>query len=223
MTKLKQTALTIAAFFIVSPVLANEVAVPEGCMAIATVYKTSCHATTMFDCGASKEAHTFRSDVPLVVHVYTPDWEMTGFRFAEIEGASMESIPDTGANTNLAQLLTTGKSEEAGQFLMNTGVVKDRKYFLSGQIELKDETVEFGEEKYQQALMHRIFEPKPGAGGMDFEIDVYYSPEKDLLIEGTWSRSIFGSPKETFDQTPYRVLWPGEEGFLATRSEQGCE
>lgn len=202
---------------------AETVAVPEGCTAVATVLKSLCQATTIFECGASREAHTFRDGEPTVVHVYTPDWKMTEFRFAGFSGASMTAVPGTVANTRLEELLDTGTSEEAGDFVMNTRMIKDRPYTMSGRIEMAEDEPELGGAVFKKARMFRLFELKPGAGGMEFEIDLYISGDPDVFIEGSWTRSVSGSEKEMFDQTPYDVVWPGEENFMAVRSEQGCE
>lgn len=204
-------------------VWAETVPVPEGCTPIATALKTSCHATTLLDCGATREAHTFRDGEPIVVHVYTPEWEMTEFRFAAFSGARMTAVPGTGANTELDVLLDSGRSEESGSFLMNTPMIEDRPFTMRGHIDLTDETPELGGIPFRKARMYRSFEREPGDGNMSFELDIYVAPESDLFIEGSWTRSVRGGTQEAFDQTPYHVAMPGETGFLAVRSEQGCE
>ncbi len=205
------------------PARAGTAAIPENCSAIATALKTSCHATTIFDCGASREAHTYRADEHMVVHVYSPAWELTEFRYAGFEGLRMTAIPGTGVNTRLDQLLQAGSAEETGQFVLNTGMIKDRGYTLSGHIEMTGENPDLGGTVFRKARMHRTFEVKPGAGGMYFRIDLYVSTDPDLFVEGNWARSVFGSEMEEFDQTPYAIAWPGDDGFLATRSERGCD
>lgn len=200
-----------------------EVAIPEGCTPIATVLKTECHATTLMECGARREAHGYKDGELLVVHEYSPAWELIEFRYAGFSGASMTAVPGTVANMQIETLLETGRSEESGEFLMNTGMIKDRSYTLSGHIELTGETVELGNTQFQKALITRLFETKPGAGGMVFTIDMYVSPERDVLVEADWTRSVFDSETELFNQTPYHLAWPGEDGFLADKPEQGCE
>ncbi|TMM52682.1 hypothetical protein [Sulfitobacter sabulilitoris] len=201
----------------------DQMVLPAGCTAIATVQKSQCHATTVLDCGDRKEAHTFQDGGYRVIHVYKPDWEMTEFRFAEMGGARMTAVPDTGSNIRLSELLETGSSEEDGVFLLNTGVIRDRKYTLEGRVELTGEDVDIGGATFKKGRIYRTFALKPGAGGLEFEVDLYVSPERDLMFEASWQRSIFGNNLETFDQAPVSIAWPGDAGFMATRPEVGCE
>ncbi|MDU9006077.1 hypothetical protein [Sedimentitalea todarodis] len=199
-----------------------QVAVPADCKAIATVLKTSCYATTLFDCGESREAHTYHEGKLQVVHAFTPAWELTEFRQPGFSGMKMSAVPGTVANTNIAALLEAGWSQETGQFTLSTRMIENRPYVLTGRIELTEETVALGGIEFRKARMFRVFETDIGTGGMEFEIDIYLSPERDILFEADWSRSVFGSNQEHFAQTPFHLAWPGQPGFLSTKSGGKC-
>lgn len=199
-----------------------QVAVPANCRAIATVLKTSCYATTLIDCGISREAHTYHKGKPQVVHAYTSKWETTEFRQPGFSGMKMTAVPGTVANTNITALLEAGWSQEAGKFTLSTRMIKNRPYVLTGRIELTDETVTLGGVEFRKARMYRVFETEIGTGGMEFEIDIYLSPERNIMFEADWTRSVFGSDQEHFVQTPIHLAWPGEPGFLSTSSGEAC-
>ena len=201
----------------------NRVETPDGCTPVATVMKTVCQATTVFRCANSIESHTYQNGEHAVIHEYQPNWDMVGFRFAGFAGASMTAIAGSRDDTNLNELIKTGQTEENGKFVMNTRMIKDRPYVLSGQVSLSEDVAEFGGAAFRTGSIKRLFEREPGAGGMAFEVDIYVSEDPDLFIEGSWTRSVFGSETEMFDQTPYAIAWPGEDGFLATMPDQGCE
>lgn len=197
--------------------------VPEGCIAMATVHKTMCHVTTVMDCGARKVAVTFADGAPLVIHDYTPEWELIEFRYANEQVAQMTAVPGTGTNMDLTTAIETGTVEENGEFLFSTNVIKERKYVLDGHIDFTGETVDLSGVPFHKGRIFRVFELKPGNGGLDFEIDVYVAKDRDLVFEASWQRSVFGNNVETFDQTPMEIHFQGDAGFLATKPEAGCE
>ncbi|WP_371224894.1 hypothetical protein [Roseovarius sp. 2305UL8-3] len=202
---------------------ANEIPVPEGCTPVVTVMKNSCFATTLFDCGASKEAHSYTDGKLQIIHDYNADWELKEFRLISMNDARMTAVPGTGANMKIKELLEIGSVEENGDFLFNTGVIEDRKYNLDGRVELSDNIVTLSDVPFRKGRIYRTFELEPGAGGLDFEMDLYVSSDPDLVIEASWQRSIKGNNVEAFDLTPQSLIWPGEAGFLTDRSEFGCE
>ncbi len=206
-----------------SGLAADQIPVPEGCTPLVTVMKNSCFATTVMDCGTSKEAHSYTDGDLQIIHAYAPDWQLEEFRLVSMNGASMTAVPETGSNMKIQELLENGRVEESGEFLFNTGVIEDRKYNMVGRVELSGEDVDLSGVSFKQGRIFRTFELQPGAGGMDFEMDLYVSSNPDLVIEASWQRSIMGNNLETFDLTPLSLAWPGEHGFLADRSEVGCD
>lgn len=217
-------AAALCAVVAFAPVRAGaQVAIPPQCQPIATVLKASCNATTLIDCGSSREAHTYRKGKLQVVRVFTSDWRMTEFRQPGFSGMRMTAVPGTLANTNIPALLNAGWSQEAGRFTLSTRMIENRPYVLTGHIELTGETEFLGGVWFQKARAYRVFETEIGGGGMEFEIDMYVSAKRNLMFEADWTRSVFGSERERFTQTPFGLAWPGEPGFMATESEADCD
>ncbi|MEY8827393.1 hypothetical protein AB9K34_03075 [Sedimentitalea sp. XS_ASV28] len=202
---------------------AAQIPVPADCRAIATVLQASCNATTLLDCGVSREAHTYQKGELQIVRVFTPDWKLTEFRDPGFGDMRMTAVPGTVSNTNIPALLSAGWSQESGRFTLSTRMIDNRSYVLSGYIELTGETEFLGGVRFQKARIHRSYETDFGAGGMEFEIDMYVSAERDLMFEAAWSRSVFGSKREYFAYTPFGLAWPGQEGFMAAESEADCD
>ena len=202
---------------------ADQVAVPNGCAPLATIHKAMCHTTTMMDCGDRREAWTYNNGEPIVVHVYASDWDMKQFRYADGQALQMTAVPNSGSTMDLADAVASGSVPETGVFLMSTNIIKDRKYTLDGRIEMPGETVDLNGVSFYKGRIYRTFELKPGAGGLEFEVDVYVAQDRDLIFEASWQRSIFGNNLEVFDQTPHAVYFAGEAGFLAAKPEIGCE
>lgn len=196
--------------------------VPEGCTPLVTVLKNSCVATTVFDCGDTRLAHTYETGVLTAINVYTPEWEFSEFRYPEEDSVRMVYVEGSGSSLALDQLWDSGETPSSGQFLVSTRVIRDRNYTMSGRNELTGEATLNGV-PFRTGKIYRLFEITPGNGGLEFETEIYVSRDKDLFLEGAWRRSISGNNLEVFDHTPYALAMPDDAGFLADRSEQGCE
>lgn len=201
---------------------AQQVPVPESCTPLVTVLKNSCVSTTVFDCGATRVAHTYASGAQVAIHVYASDWEFSEFRYPEENSVRMVFVEGSGSSVALDSLWESGETPADGQFLMSTGVIKDRAYTMSGRNELTGETT-ISDVPFRSGKIFRLFELTPGGGGLAFETDIYVSRDQDLFIEGAWQRTVFGNNLEVFDHTPYALAMPGDAAFLSDRSERGCE
>ena len=195
--------------------------VPENCTALATVHKTLCAATTILTCGAERRSVTYVDGALEHEHIYDADWALTGYNFETDDTVNLRHEAGSGASMSFAQLIESGMSPAEGTFVMKTGRVS-RAFVLSGENRLTGEVVMLGDEPFLAGEVTRLFEVKPGAGGLEFGISFLVSADRQLFIEGAMTRNAYGSGEEILDHTPMRFASPGEPGFLANRSEFGC-
>ncbi len=169
--------LTTLGFLVGQPVLAaDQIAVPEGCSPVVTIMKNGCNASTVFDCGSSKETHTYTKGKMRVVHAYKSDWELEEFRFADRGGAQMTAVPDTGSNMQIDTLLETGNIEESGDFLLNTGVIEDKKYNMRGRVELSGEEATYSGVIFKKGRIFRTFERNRMPEGWSLKLTSTFQP-----------------------------------------------
>lgn len=215
---------TILSLFIGASAMAHAqtVPTPENCTPVATVLKNSCVATTIFDCGDTKRSQSYVNGVFEHEHTYSSDWVWRKYGNGRNDLLGLEHVDGSGDAMSLAALVDQASSPAAGSYVMKTGRI-DRTFHLRGENLMTGETISLGGVDFQVGKLHRIFEPKPGAGGLEFKIDILVSQDRDLVIEGAWTRNAFGAGEEVLDSQPQAIAWPGEEGFLADRSTFGCE
>jgi hypothetical protein len=216
-------AMTVLTFGTTGSVYAQTAAVPEGCDAVATIQKQSCFATTVFECADGKQVNSYQNDELQSIHFHSSTWQIVSFLMIEMGNAEMRAIESSGSNTNLNAAMDAGVETESGKFLLNTGVIKDREYTMSGTLTMSGETLDLNGVTFAKGSVSRVFEINPGDGGLGFDAEIYYAPDLDLFVEGKWTRSMFGDTQQSFDQTPVGLSLPGDSGFLATKSEVGCE
>lgn len=216
-------AAVFAAFALAHPAGAQDlVETPSGCTAVATVHKEACFATTIFRCGDQFRSITYRNGAEDHEHLYDSDWSLLAYLTNLPNAPRMDRLPEAGgASMSFAELAETGASPASGTYKMVTGRI-DRDFLLSGESRLTGETVAIGAHEFEVGMSDRLFEPKPGAGGLTFAIEFLISRDLGVFIEGSMTRNAFGAGDERLEQTPQLVALPGEPGHLARRSEFGC-
>lgn len=197
-----------------------QIATPAGCTAVATAHRNSCVTTTVFTCEMGYQTHTYVSGQPEGVHFYSDDWVIQGFRSDDIEIARIDTPPLTNQRE---ALFTKGWHAEEGNFALNTKIIKNRVYTLSGETTLGIETVTLNGQEFRRGYFTRLFAPNAGSAGLSFEAELLVSPDFDMVFEGIWSRSAFGSDPERFDHDVRAVYRTGDAGFMAAQSDFGCE
>ncbi len=213
----------ICALMVSGPALAqSSIEVPEGCTPEVTVHKAGCAASTIMMCGDERRAQTYTRGSLEHEHIYDTDWSLLGYNFETSDTVNMRHQENTGASMSFAELVETGASPSEGAFMVKTGRIT-REFFLSGENRLTGDSITLDGETFLVGESYRIFEPKPGAGGLEFNIDFLISPERNLFIEGSITRNAYGAGEEQMDHTPLALALPGAPGFLADRSMVSCD
>ncbi|MGC3940477.1 hypothetical protein ACOTTU_21970 [Roseobacter sp. EG26] len=198
--------------------------VPEGCQPVATVHKNGCATTTISQCSdATWQAVSYRRGKPLGTLSYDRDWGFFKWQTHESNKLTLELVPGTGTAMSRAALLETGRHDASGEFRLTTNIIEGQPYILTGNTEKTGATEVISGETYTFYKARRLFEREVGKGGLSFEVDVLIAEDRDLMIEGRWSRSVMGGNEEVFEFAPRAIARPGDSGFLATLSEYGCE
>ncbi|MEM9638455.1 MAG: hypothetical protein AAGA94_12465 [Pseudomonadota bacterium] len=222
----RRSAALMLALVVSAPVALADgtVRVPDGCTAVATVHKNSCVTTSIMQCaGSTWQALTYRRGKPLGTATYDRDWGFTKWETHEANRLTFAHVPGSGVSMNIRDMLDIGYHDAGGEFLMTTNIIDGQSYMLSGRTEATGAVVTVDGEEFIEYQAQRLFEREPGAGGMVFEVDVLVSLQRELVLEGAWSRRIMDSDADVFDHAPRRIADRGEPGFLAATSEFGCE
>ncbi|WP_372573528.1 hypothetical protein [Ruegeria jejuensis] len=203
---------------------AAQVQVPQDCTALATVHKNSCAVSTVMDCGQTFLVFGFLDGNPESANVYDRNWGMLEFLYRANAETRFTLKPGSGKNLQLDQLLSDGVATESGVFLFNTRVVKNREFTFDGKYTLDEEEVVLDGHTFRKGVFLREMEREGIEGSkIGFGFDFLGSDELDLFIEGSLTRHFEGRDSLTVDQTPRAIRFPGQPGFLATRSEFGCD
>lgn len=198
--------------------------VPEGCTALATVHKNACITTHLMMCGQDRQVVTFVDGRPDIVHYYDGTWGFAGFLYQANANTRFDRKPGAGEVLNLDQLIADGEDVEDTILLLNTRVVKDREFMFQGTYTLSDEVVELSGHQFRKGAVHREMQREGiESSWLGFDIDIYVSSELGMFVEGDLTNHAPGRESFTEDHTPRAIRFEGEPGFLATRSEFGCE
>ena len=217
-------ALAFARCFCASGAVAQSVAsVPEGCSAVATVHKNNCVASTIVTCGdAGHQSLTYRRGKLSSTNSYDADWSFTKWETRGAGAMEFSAVPGTGAAMSVAALKETGTHEGTGDFVINSKVIRNQGYTLTGSTIATGETVTVSGEEFAVYHADRAFARKGATQVLTFAVDIYLSQSRDLVIEGTGARGVNDMPMQSFDMTPRAVYGPGDPGLLQTMSEFGC-
>lgn len=209
---------------VVSGASAQTVAVPEGCTPIATVHKTACVVSTLFDCGSQRQILTYHDGTPDQTHMHTRDWGLAGFLYQANSDTRFDAVPGSGDVMTLSDLVADGRDTESGKLLFSTRVIQGREFVLQGEYVLSEDEVTLDGNVFRKGRLNRMFEREGVAGSrLEFAFDFYVSPELDLFFEGSFTSKPEGQDAITFERNPMSIRFAGEPGFLAARSEFGCE
>ena len=196
-----------------------QVVTPEGCSPLATVHRNSCIATTVFSCAAGYQMHTYAyGKFDGVLH-YSKDWVFNGYSEPGLDLARTDSSTLVAPIDNL---LTKGWMTEEGNFALSTKLFKNRTYALTGESTLGIETVVFNDTVFRAGSTYRDFARQAGGAGFGFEVEFLYSEDRDLRIEGVWTRTSAGGTPDRLAHDIRAVYFEGEAGFMAATSEYGC-
>lgn len=220
---LRRTLGILCAMLMSGPAVAQSVIeVPEGCAPQITVHKSGCAASTIMVCGDQRHTLTYTRGALEHEHVYDDDWSLLGYSFETSDSINIRHQENSGASMSFSELVESGVSPAKGTFMIKTGRIT-REFFLSGENRLTGESVSLDGETFLIGESYRLFEPKPGAGGLEFSIDFLISPERDLFVEGSITRNAYGAGEELMEHTPLALALPGAPGFLADRSMVACD
>lgn len=198
--------------------------VPAGCKPVATVHKNSCTVSTIFDCGSTRQVISYVNGKPDQTHFYDRNWGLTGFLYQANDETRFDLEQGSGEVMKLSDLVSDGIDAEHGVLLFSTRVVKNRPFQLDGAFELTDDTVDLSGHTFRTGRLNRMFERENVAGSrLDFELDIYVSEQLDLFLEGSIISRAEGVDARTTDHTPRAISFEGDPGFLAVRSDFGCE
>lgn len=199
-----------------------QITVPENCSAVVTAHQSSCVTTAVFSCGDNILSHRFIGDTMISWHLYDAQW--TPLQWVALQPGLMdvERVEQTALPATMATLSSEGRLPESGQFTLNTKVIKDRVYTLSGETTLSDEVVTIDGLDFRTGKVSRLFSPKPGSDGISFEIEIFVSEEHNLILEGDMKRSAFGSKAEVLQCDIQELHFEGDAGFLQLNREHGC-
>lgn len=200
------------------------VEVPQGCTPLATVHKNECRTTTLLMCGKDRQVLTFANGRPDIVHFYDGDWALAGFLYQANANTRFDRKPGVGDMLNLERLIADGQDTEDGVLLFSTRVVKNREFMIQGSYTLSNEVVELSGHMFRKGALRREMQREGiDSSWLGFDIDIYVSEELGLFIEGDLVNHARGRESFSVDHTPRAIRFEGEPGFLATRSEFGCE
>ncbi|SLN63850.1 hypothetical protein TRL7639_03609 [Falsiruegeria litorea R37] len=216
-------ALTLSVFGCMA--WAQDVAeVPGGCTPLATVHKNECRTSTLLMCGQDRQVLTFANGRPDIVHFYDGDWGLAGFLYQANAQTRFERDPGRGAWLNLGDLIADGQDTEDGILLFSTRVVKNREFMFQGAYTLSDEVVELSGHAFRKGTLHREMQREGiDSSWLGFDMDIYVSEALGLFVEGDLTSHARDRASFTADHTPRVIRFEGEPGFLATRSEFGCD
>ncbi|MEX0351086.1 MAG: hypothetical protein AB3N15_16805 [Paracoccaceae bacterium] len=211
-------------FWAFSGPAAAQMQVPQGCTALATVHKNSCAVSTIMDCGQTLLVRGFRDGHADSASVYDGNWGMLEFLYRANAETRFTLKPGSGEKLDLDKLISDGVATENGIFLFNTRVVKNREFNFEGQYTLGDEEVVLDGHSFRKGTVLREME-RDGIEGskIGFGLDLLVSDDLNLMIEGNITRHFEGQDSLTVDQTPRAIRFPDQPGFLATKSEFGCD
>lgn len=122
----------LAVSWLLLGVLANpgqaEIVTPEGCTPVVTAHQNSCVTTAVFSCDAGIVYHRFVEETLGARHLYTDQW--TPLEWIALEPGLMETarVEQSVLPNTLADLVASGRVEEAGQFTLNSKIIKNRVY-----------------------------------------------------------------------------------------------
>ena len=218
------TALACVLCFCAPGAMAQSAAiVPEDCTPVATVHKNNCVASTIVTCGEGEHRSlTYRRGKLSSTNSYDADWSFTKWETRGAGAMEFAAVPGTGAAMSVAALKATGTHEGTGDFVINSKVIRNQGYTLTGSTNATGETVTVSGEAFAVYHADRAFARKGASQVLTFAVDIYISQSRDLVIEGTGSRGVNDMPMQSFDMTPRAVYGPGDPGFLQTMSEFGC-
>lgn len=204
-------------------VTAQDFVIPETCTAVVTAHNNSCSTTTMLNCGAEgwKGVSYVRGQLSGVSH-YSTHWNFVKW---ETEGAArmvIEIVPGSGAAMDVRDLREKGEHVAEAEFVINTKVLKDQGYVLTGTTKPTGEVVMLGDEAFDVFEGVRTFERRGAKATLNFRFDLLFSQTRDLMLEGRSARAVNNTGWREFAMEPIALRGPGEDGFLATMSEFGC-
>lgn len=223
MTQVLKTAIAaiLGGFVMVSAAQAR-IDVPAGCTPVVTAHQSSCVTTAIFSCDHGILAHRFVGDTLMSWNLYNADWTPVQWVALEPGLMDVERVEKTSLPPMLGDLSTQGRVEEAGQFTLNSKVIKDRPYTLSGETVLSDEVVTLDGIPFRRGKVSRLFSPKGNSSGISFEIEIFVSEDRNLILEGDLTRSAFGSTPEVLHCDIQDLHFEGDAGFLHLNTEHGC-
>lgn len=198
--------------------------VPQGCTPQVTVHKNGCRTSVLLMCGAGRQVLTYADGKPDIVHFYDGDWGLAGFLYQANAQTRFDRQPGVGEMLDLTDLVADGRDTEDGVLLFSTRVVKNREFLIDGSYTLTDEEVDLSGHMFRKGTLHREMQREGiDSSWLGFDIDIYVSEELGLFIEGDLVNHARGRESFTVDHTPRAIRFEGEPGFLATRSDFGCD
>lgn len=222
---IKRLTLTLFGTVLGGIAFAQEtVPVPAGCKAIATVHKNTCAVSTIFECGSTRQVLSYVNGKPDQTHFYDLGWGLTGFLYQANDETRFDVEQGSGEVMELSDLVSDGIDAEHGVLLFSTRVVKNRPFQLDGAFVLTEDTVELSGNTFRTGRLNRMFERENVAGSrLDFEFDIFVSEQLNIFLEGSVTSRAEGVDARTIDHTPRAISFADEPGFLAVRSDFGCE
>lgn len=205
------------------PLVAQDLAVPESCNAVATVHYSACETTTYLQCGdAGWLGVTHMRGKQLGVTHYGTDWNFLKWETEGSARMTFEIVPNSGKALDWDVLREDQVQEASADYVINTKVLKNQGFVLSGSTRATGEVVTLNGEAFDVYEGERNFKRNGASMTLNFRMRLLFSQERDLMIDGSSQRAVNGHGWMPVATQPQALRGPGEPGFLATTSEFGC-
>ncbi|ARO15433.1 hypothetical protein BVG79_02093 [Ketogulonicigenium robustum] len=198
--------------------------VPSGCQAYLTVQGRACTVAHHFTCNGDPEGYQRRVDITEegVVYVGMIDAETQWIESRHLRsGLTDRLLPDSIDPASLSELIATGRNDYD---FMTLSTAQDGSSFVMqyrGYDKLTGETLTVDGATLEQTEFNIS---AYDAGGQ-----LVWQSQGNEFINRDWRMFLSGSsqistPEDTFseDNTPVRIIRPGEAGFLSAIPAFGC-
>lgn len=211
-------ALTLAAAV---PVAAKIFTPPQGCQVYLTVQEHGCVVSNLYRCAQDKPGDQWRADFGVngAVFVSKTDNETQWIESEDLESGNHERLrPGAPDPASFSRLLATGRDDFDFSTVNQQGVIRR----FTGHDRLTGESVTI------DGVPLRRTEYAITATGASGE--VLWKAQGHEYISQTWRTFFAGrgiwedkNGKTPYDNSPARLIQPGQPGFAATVPEYDCD
>lgn len=218
-----KTALfvTVLAACVGTSAFAQEQAVPEGCVAVATVHRESCMVSNYLQCGNRMEVHSFENGKLSDSHYFGPDWDLVEYQ-ADGGRTDVTVAEGSAPEASLTTALATGESLGTREMSFSSGVLQGNAVLLESALTIGDEEVQISGETFRKGTLVRTMTVTKNGVSSQWSFEVFAAPDASFFIEGEVDIEQFGKTQK-LAWTPTQIIRPGAPGFMSTARPAGCD